>query len=719
MFSTLKRWIAWLIAWFKLCCKLAHNKEESIMTTPLSIEVPFPVFQDRDGQPLDNGYVWIGVSNLNPQTNPVAVYFDSALTIPAAQPLRTINGYISSTGSPAQVYIDGVNFSILVQDSKGTMIYNFADGTGISPNASGVIYDPAGTGAVTTNVQTKLRETVSVKDFGADSTGATSSNVEIQAAIDYVASLGGGVVEFENGGTYLVSGQILLKTNVSLRGNGCTVSVDPLNYTGGVTRFFGVFTTVDITARPLTILWRIGTGVINFENILIDGFTFQVNRNASVLTSGQMLISEINIVRFEDARNCKVTNCQFIDQQIISNYNGSQIVMFVRSENCAFLNNYGTNVGLFWSAECNMTLIENNYIPVSIGTCIETVAGQSYRILNNRSGLVWAAVSSIGVNSKQCVISGNTVEETALSGITIGHPVTLGGANSYFLPLDADFSVCRDNYILSGDDITVGHGYIGVLVQAAKFITITDNTILNLRKKTSLNDRAAGVLVQPDSAANATGLRIEKNRISTANNGIHVVRGEAIMIGENSIRDTYAGFYYEISSYSPRVTITNNFISECGRAVAMNNGYAEVTGNFFSEITDASFALSFARGYFRIENNFLSECGEIFLNNVKSVSVTGNVFENAVVITQIGNLDNTNTVGTATINQITVFGNDHPGATNGLRIVNVIGQSTRFLENTVPVQFRTTSYNVGSLPTSSAGLSTGDLWNDTNTVKVV
>jgi len=118
----------------------------------LSIQVPFPVFQDRDGQPLDNGYVWLGTSSLNPQTNPVVAYYDSALTIVATQPLRTLNGFISRAGSPAQVYVDAVNFSILVQDSKGTTVFSVPEGTGISPNASGVVYDPAGTGAVATTV---------------------------------------------------------------------------------------------------------------------------------------------------------------------------------------------------------------------------------------------------------------------------------------------------------------------------------------------------------------------------------------------------------------------------------------------------------------------------------------------------------------------------------------------------------------------------------------
>lgn len=118
----------------------------------LSIQVPFPVFQDRDGQPLDNGYVWLGTSSLNPQTNPVVAYYDSALTIVATQPLRTLNGFISRAGSPAQVYVDAVNFSILVQDRQGTTVFSVPEGTGISPNASGVVYDPAGTGAVATTV---------------------------------------------------------------------------------------------------------------------------------------------------------------------------------------------------------------------------------------------------------------------------------------------------------------------------------------------------------------------------------------------------------------------------------------------------------------------------------------------------------------------------------------------------------------------------------------
>tara|TARA_R110002126_G_scaffold254978_2_gene398055 strand:- start:107 stop:1963 length:1857 start_codon:yes stop_codon:yes gene_type:complete len=138
----------------------------------ISISVPFPIFNDRDGQSLDNGYVYIGTPYLDPQINPVQVYFDEALTIPAYQPLRTINGYVSNSGTPAQLYVNGVNFSIKVLDKNANLVYSFADVTGINPNSSGVQYDPAGVGAVSTTVQAKLREFVSVKDFGAVGDGS-------------------------------------------------------------------------------------------------------------------------------------------------------------------------------------------------------------------------------------------------------------------------------------------------------------------------------------------------------------------------------------------------------------------------------------------------------------------------------------------------------------------------------------------------------------------
>jgi hypothetical protein len=81
--------------------------------------------------------------------------------------------------------------------------------------AEAVSYIPAGTGAVATSVRSKLRESVSVKDFGAVGDGVTDDTAAIQAAIDKVALTGG--VTYFPAGTYAVSG-ITLKSKVLIVG---------------------------------------------------------------------------------------------------------------------------------------------------------------------------------------------------------------------------------------------------------------------------------------------------------------------------------------------------------------------------------------------------------------------------------------------------------------------------------------------------------------------
>jgi hypothetical protein len=77
--------------------------------------------------------------------------------------------------------------------------------TSSATNAAQVTYDPAGTGAVATNVQDKLRETVSVKDFGAVGDGVTDDYDAILAAWNYCRPIGASL--YFPSGTYLVSGE--------------------------------------------------------------------------------------------------------------------------------------------------------------------------------------------------------------------------------------------------------------------------------------------------------------------------------------------------------------------------------------------------------------------------------------------------------------------------------------------------------------------------------
>ena len=157
--------------------------------TALSIQPPFPVFSDADGSPLENGYIWIGQANLDPQTNPIAVYWDEALTILAAQPIRTLGGYPSWNGTPARLYAPG-EYSIRVLDAKGQLVYN---SNGEFPSADGIVFLQSGLGATERSVQSKLRDIKNARDFGAVADGMTNNTSAVQSAINSLGVYGGTV----------------------------------------------------------------------------------------------------------------------------------------------------------------------------------------------------------------------------------------------------------------------------------------------------------------------------------------------------------------------------------------------------------------------------------------------------------------------------------------------------------------------------------------------
>jgi hypothetical protein len=112
----------------------------------LSVEPPYPAFADTDGQPLEDGFINVGVVNLNPITNPIAAFFDAALTIPAAQPIRTSGGYPVYQGTPARFYV-GSDYSIQVKDKNGSVVYTSLNG---NAGAGGsVVQNATGTGTQT------------------------------------------------------------------------------------------------------------------------------------------------------------------------------------------------------------------------------------------------------------------------------------------------------------------------------------------------------------------------------------------------------------------------------------------------------------------------------------------------------------------------------------------------------------------------------------------
>lgn len=151
------------------------------MTQTYQIEQPYPQFTDVDGTPLEDGQIYIGIPGQNPETNPIAIYWDAAATLPAAQPVRTIDGYVYRGGTPASIYIPfGSSYSITVKNKKGNVVYSSLN----SQTFSLIQFTQEGTGAVTRTLQEKAIEWVTLQDYGGDPTGAISSSPALQDALD-------------------------------------------------------------------------------------------------------------------------------------------------------------------------------------------------------------------------------------------------------------------------------------------------------------------------------------------------------------------------------------------------------------------------------------------------------------------------------------------------------------------------------------------------------
>lgn len=185
-----------------------------------SINSPYPIFTDVDGNPLESGYIYIGQPNENPQSVPKSVYWDAAMSVPAAQPIRTSGGYPVRNGTPARLYVDG-DYSITVRNKNSSFIYSAAQSTErisgdliSSIGSNKVIYNQGGAGAVDRTATARLQDQVWAEDFGFSTSASASANkTALEAAL--AAS---DVVNFR-AGTYPITGPINIVGKV-LRGAG-------------------------------------------------------------------------------------------------------------------------------------------------------------------------------------------------------------------------------------------------------------------------------------------------------------------------------------------------------------------------------------------------------------------------------------------------------------------------------------------------------------------
>jgi len=153
-------------------------------------------FLDNSGNVLTGGLLYSYAAGT---TTPLTTYQDALGATPNSNPV-----VMDAAGRPAaEIWLTaGLNYKLVLKTSTGTTLGtwdNISGGTdataavlaqlAASGGSSLIGYLPSGTGAVVTTVQTKLRESVSVKDFGAKGDG-TDEYTKILAAWTYCLANG-------------------------------------------------------------------------------------------------------------------------------------------------------------------------------------------------------------------------------------------------------------------------------------------------------------------------------------------------------------------------------------------------------------------------------------------------------------------------------------------------------------------------------------------------
>lgn len=336
-------------------------------------------------------------------------------------------------------------------------------------------FTPAGAGAVATTIQTKLRETISIKDFGATGDGTTDDTAAIQAAIDYAESLSGATL-IGAAGSYKV-------TQIKIGGNGTrratTYDFKNANIIGGAT-------------SSKTSIVQIRTGSAYIKNLKVTGnfnefyesgihwYTNDLNtwypglNSFTGVTVSSCVVGLVigalpsqadpipaqGTVQAEGiATDAPVSECQLLDFRFQDNIKD----LYVRQPNgkLTFINPTLSSTNSSWpgtglSAEANVTTLTVNGSEVSI------IGGSIENISDNTGSLVDVIAGTL-------TITGSVVESvcpiriSGRSSVRVNNILNWGlndNARSFFQILDTS----DGELVLS--DMFMRRGYGAVSTQA-------------------------------------------------------------------------------------------------------------------------------------------------------------------------------------------------------------------------------------------------------------
>jgi len=272
-------------------------------------------FFDANGNPLAGGKLYSYASGT---TTPLATYTSSTGTVANSNPV------ILDSRGEAEVWLASSLYTLALYTANDTLVWNVDGINGpdqatlaalAASNGSSLIgYSPGGTGTVTTTVQSKLRQTVSVKDYGAVGNGVANDTTAIQNTISAVGASGGGAVYFP-AGTYKITSKLTINDNaVFLVGAGRQASIlapaamatDHIYFNavsdGGLSNM-AIIPSAAQTGTTASI------NIYNSHNVVLDNFLIFGNCQTGVLCDGGVDQFLTTVSNFEIS-NCAINGIQ-------------------------------------------------------------------------------------------------------------------------------------------------------------------------------------------------------------------------------------------------------------------------------------------------------------------------------------------------------------------------------------------------------------------------
>jgi hypothetical protein len=238
-------------------------------------------FFDNNGVILSGGKLYTYAAGT---TTPVATYTSSSGVTAHTNPI-----ILDSAGRVpgGEIWVTvGVSYKFVLHTSANVLIatYDNVQSSQIT-DSSLVTYTPSGTNAVTTTVQAKLRQYVSVKDFGAVGDGTTNDTTAIQNALNSKSK-----VYFPTG-TYLVTAPLIVNGNQAIIGDSQYLSIIKTNTAVSPALITSSGVVGEVSIEKIQLWNNGGTASINITDAVngIGGYCNQVKLvgNPCVVGTGE------------------------------------------------------------------------------------------------------------------------------------------------------------------------------------------------------------------------------------------------------------------------------------------------------------------------------------------------------------------------------------------------------------------------------------------------